>query len=230
MDMSALTKEFAPSEIKKRRGRGGEVWTYVEVGSVIERLNAAFGGDWTFEVVSHEEREGEVVVLGNLCAEGICKSQFGSKRIEEYKDGGIISIGDDMKAAASDALKKCASLFGVGLRLDTPVEPKPAPPADVDAKGDDLVRLRKKYVAMLPGWLKKDDDARRAFHRMLVGKDSCRDWDKFEMAAAIARVRKGIEESGKMGLVWNDIAVTQLWSVCGSMEKGSDDGDEEIPF
>ena len=29
----------------------------------------------------------------------------------------LVSIGDDFKAAGSDALKKCASLFGIGLHL-----------------------------------------------------------------------------------------------------------------
>ena len=31
--------------------------------------------------------------------------------------GKIVSLGDDLKAAATDALKKCATLFGVGLHL-----------------------------------------------------------------------------------------------------------------
>ena len=31
--------------------------------------------------------------------------------------GEVVSIGDDFKAAGSDALKKCSSLFGIGLHL-----------------------------------------------------------------------------------------------------------------
>lgn len=40
----------------------------------------------------------------------------------DRRSNGIISLGDDLKAAATDCLKKCATLFGVGLHLyfDTP--------------------------------------------------------------------------------------------------------------
>jgi hypothetical protein len=39
------------------------------------------------------------------------------------KDNSIISLGDDLKAAATDCLKKCATLFGVGLHLYFDVRP-----------------------------------------------------------------------------------------------------------
>jgi hypothetical protein len=44
------------------------------------------------------------------------------KHRSERVDNVIISLGDDLKAAATDCLKKCATLFGVGLHLyfDTP--------------------------------------------------------------------------------------------------------------
>ena len=46
------------------------------------------------------------------------KSQFGSSRITRAKEtGDIISLADDLKAAATDALKKAATLLGVGLHL-----------------------------------------------------------------------------------------------------------------
>ena len=45
------------------------------------------------------------------------KCQFGSNKISTSKQGEVISIGDDLKAAASDCLKKTATLFGVGLHL-----------------------------------------------------------------------------------------------------------------
>ena len=60
----------------------------------------------------------EVIVIGQLNAGGIVKSQFGSSRITRAKDtGDIISLADDLKAAATDALKKAATLLGVGLHL-----------------------------------------------------------------------------------------------------------------
>ena len=60
----------------------------------------------------------EVIVIGQLNAGSIVKSQFGSSRITRAKDtGDIISLADDLKAAATDALKKAATLLGVGLHL-----------------------------------------------------------------------------------------------------------------
>jgi len=57
-------------------------------------------------------------VLGKLTAQGITKSQFGKSKITRSKaDRSIVSIGDDLKAAATDSLKKCATLFGIGLHL-----------------------------------------------------------------------------------------------------------------
>jgi hypothetical protein len=57
-------------------------------------------------------------VLGRLTAEGIVKNQFGSSQItRNKKTGDLVSLGDDLKAAATDALKKAATLLGVGLHL-----------------------------------------------------------------------------------------------------------------
>lgn len=48
----------------------------------------------------------------------ITKIQFGCQPIEYLKDSDTpVSLGDAYKGAASDALKKCASLLGVALDL-----------------------------------------------------------------------------------------------------------------
>ena len=51
----------------------------------------------------------------------IVKTQFGGADIKRHASGASsgrpLSIADDYKAAASDALKKCASLLGIGLDL-----------------------------------------------------------------------------------------------------------------
>lgn len=60
----------------------------------------------------------EVLVLGRLTAGTVCKTQFGTSSITRNKQTGeVISLGDDLKAAATDALKKAATLLGVGLSL-----------------------------------------------------------------------------------------------------------------
>ena len=107
MNRELLEKPFDRSLIKKRKGRGkGNVmWEYVEACHIIQRLNNAFDGNWSFEVVKHFEMGDEVIVLGKLTAEGISKMQFGGKQISKYDDGSFVCLTDDIKAAASEALK-----------------------------------------------------------------------------------------------------------------------------
>ena len=62
--------------------------------------------------------DNEVVVLGRLTAQGVSKCQFGKSKITRTREGkAIVSLGDDLKAAATDSLKKAATLFGIGLHL-----------------------------------------------------------------------------------------------------------------
>ena len=123
MNRDLLEKPFTPEQIKRRQGTNGDVLDYIEGCAVIQRLNECFDGEWIFEIQEHRVYDDEVVILGKLTSQGISKSQFGKSRItRSKKDNSIISLGDDLKAAATDCLKKCATLFGVGLHLyfDTP--------------------------------------------------------------------------------------------------------------
>ena len=93
---------------------------YIEGHVVIQRLNNAFEANWSFAILKHEivKETDEVVVLGELSANGIVKTQFGSSRITRARETDeMISLADDLKAAATDALKKAATLLGVGLHL-----------------------------------------------------------------------------------------------------------------
>jgi len=112
-----LERPFAPAQIRQRKGRNG-LLDYVKGHSVIHRLNEALEGAWSFEIVQHEIREEEVLVLGRLTAEGISKMQFGASQVtRERESGALVSLGDDLKAAATDCIKKCATFLGVGLHL-----------------------------------------------------------------------------------------------------------------
>ena len=113
-------------EIKERQGRGGLRFSYVEHGYVTERLNLVFGFNWDFEVVDKQMLEDEVIVEAKLTVrtpggQTIVKTQFGGADIKRHasgaRSGRPLSIADDYKAAASDSLKKCASLLGIGLDL-----------------------------------------------------------------------------------------------------------------
>ena len=118
MDTQIIEQEFDKSLIKTRKGRSGNRLSYIETPEYIKRLNLAFDYNWSFEIEEEKIESGFIVVRGKLVAEGIAKSQYGTSQITLSKDTGeVVAIGDDFKAAASDALKKTASLFGIGLHL-----------------------------------------------------------------------------------------------------------------
>ena len=121
-----LMQRTPRKEIKYRQGRGGLQFAYVEHGYVTERLNLVFGFNWDFEIVDKQILDDEVIVEARLTVrtpngQTIVKTQFGGAEIKRHasgpRNGRPLSIADDYKAAASDALKKCASLLGVGLDL-----------------------------------------------------------------------------------------------------------------
>ena len=120
MNREVLEKPFSPEQIKQRKGNFGKMLDYIEGYAVIQRLNDAFDGSWSFTITHHKilKDSDEVIVLGELKAGGVVKNQFGSSQITRAKESkNIISLSDDLKAAATDCIKKAATLFGVGLHL-----------------------------------------------------------------------------------------------------------------
>lgn len=112
------------SKIKQRPAKGGGKWDYVSGSYVTQVLNSVFGFNWSFEVVTSMEdalrtaNTGTVVLQGRLKVkmgdEWVTKEQYGRKEImfrKGTKD--ILDFGNDMKAAATDAKKKCASELGL---------------------------------------------------------------------------------------------------------------------
>lgn len=83
-----------------------------------------FGWDWDFEIIDEKIliEAKEVVVKGRLTCRSngrtIVKMQYGNKDIIFKKNSTEpLSIGNDMKAAATDALKKCASEIGIAADI-----------------------------------------------------------------------------------------------------------------
>lgn len=115
------------SEIRVRDGRGGQKLKYTDGAYVIRTLNDAFGFDWDFvadneELLMNGDKPFEVKVRGTLTVrlngQAVTKTQYGCQPIEMKRDGTApVSIGDAYKGAATDAMKKCASLLGVALDL-----------------------------------------------------------------------------------------------------------------
>jgi hypothetical protein len=112
-----ITQKTPPEFIKKRPGPGGKELEYVEIGYVVNLLNQAFGWDWDFRILDQEIGKKQVWVRGELTVRirerSITKAQYGGSDIKYARTGELISIADDLKAAASDCLKKCASLLGI---------------------------------------------------------------------------------------------------------------------
>jgi recombination DNA repair RAD52 pathway protein len=114
-----LRKPTLPQFIEDRQGPGGSRLSYVETGYVIAQLNKIFGHIWSFEVIREGTAANQVWVLGRLkvmLSDGtvLTKEQYGSADIKMKKNTDVpVSLGDDYKGAASDAMKKCASLLGL---------------------------------------------------------------------------------------------------------------------
>jgi hypothetical protein len=117
-----VIRTITPQEfVKERKGKGGKTFTYVETGYVISQLNKAFTPvGWQFEVLEEKVMTNEVYVKGKLTIKDyktgyeVFKTQYGTKEI--YANNKT-PIGDLLKSASSDCLKKCASLLGLALDI-----------------------------------------------------------------------------------------------------------------
>jgi hypothetical protein len=115
----------APFEVTFTDVRGGVELTYVSGEQVVRRLNEVLGvAGWSFRILRHDVHveADEAWALGELVAEidgrTVVRQQFGSQKLKRSRSTGApLDIGFDLKGAATDAMKKCASLLGVGLYL-----------------------------------------------------------------------------------------------------------------
>lgn len=125
--LALILKKTPKQYVHKRPAKGGGDWDYVTGGYVKKCLNLMFGWDWDFEILDEKIIHGEAIVKGKLTCRSngktIVKMQFGNKDIvykkqnsEEISKGFEripLSIGNDLKSAATDCLKKCASEIGI---------------------------------------------------------------------------------------------------------------------
>jgi hypothetical protein len=140
--LGLILKRTPKQYVKQRPAKGGGTWDYVTGGYVKKMLNLMFGWDWDFEIMDEKIMHDEVIVKGKLTCRSngktIVKMQFGNKdliyktetRVDEFgktimetkygkevpkkfKSETALSIGNDLKAAATDCLKKCASEIGI---------------------------------------------------------------------------------------------------------------------
>ena len=116
-----ILQKTPKNHVYRRVGKGGIEFEYVTGTYIKKVLNYTFGWMWDFEIKDHGREKDMVWVLGRLTIKDkkgtpmIVKEQFGRADVKYYKDRtkGELDFGNDLKSAATDALKKCASELGI---------------------------------------------------------------------------------------------------------------------
>ena len=151
--LKALGSPTPKPLIRARKGQGGKVFYYVPTSFVIGILNRHFRGNWSTQLdvihIPSSIKKGvddNVVVKIRLTAVAngisVTKEQFGEQVIPISDSGSLgMSLGDALKSAGSDALRKAASLFGVAIDLYNPVK----------TDGPQVVNVESKYEAFPQG-------------------------------------------------------------------------------
>jgi len=117
---TALSAPF-PKEVEKQLDKGGATLTYIPVSEIIVRLNDVFGPlGWSYTLVKCERDVLDpdfLVAHVSMTVGDITRDGVGGQKIKRTRAGDIVDLGDEYKGAVSDALKKAAQSFGVGLYL-----------------------------------------------------------------------------------------------------------------
>jgi hypothetical protein len=107
------------AHVYRRPAKGGGEWEYVTGTYTKKVLNYVFGWLWDFEVAEHGMQGDQLWVLGRLTVKdargnAVVKMQFGRSEVK-FKKGTKepVDFGNDLKAATTDALKKCAAELGI---------------------------------------------------------------------------------------------------------------------
>ena len=151
-----IVQKTPPQHVYTRPAKGGGRWSYVTGNYVEKVLNYTFGWNWDFEVVGHGREQDQIWVHGKLTVKddrghSITKSQFGRADIK-FKKGTkeMLDFGNDLKAATTDSLKKCASLLGIAsdiygkmeFKQEAGTEVKSEPIASLPAPTEKKVELK----------------------------------------------------------------------------------------
>lgn len=129
VDSEALREKF-DDECERKRKVGGKELTYIPSKFIKERLNTVLDGKYSFFILSEErvtdplpryDRNSDeyadsdcyIKVVGCLVIMGLgVQVAYGVKKTYGYGES------DDWKAAATDAFKKCCSMFGIEADYD----------------------------------------------------------------------------------------------------------------
>lgn len=120
---NALRKPFERHEVKQRPAGGGRSVDYVEGHTVITRLIEATGNQFDVKVLKIEQSGELYMATVEVTIPGLGSRQHIGVQLVRDRDG-----EDIVKGCVTDAIKKVATLFGVGLELyeDDPPAARPA--------------------------------------------------------------------------------------------------------
>jgi recombination DNA repair RAD52 pathway protein len=209
-----ISRPIPKELIKQREGGNKMMLSYIEGETVIRLLNEAFGeAGWSFQIVNKyiipaepkqatkynpDTRRTEkltnadgspkldpqppiVEVIGRLTVPGFgVREQFGTKTLI----GGSSEQEGASKAAATDALKKCSTLFGIGLELydDKPGAAQPQKGSQTPTTSSNASNYSRSYTApaapkeqapAAPTWKDKEADTRKLKElKAIIGIDS----------------------------------------------------------
>jgi hypothetical protein len=164
--------------IKKREGRGKKLLAYVPGYWFVQQANGLFGHLWSQEVkefridtegdqvvalvkvsilvpgkVIEEHRPDGTVIITRYESLTVSKEQFGGsdvkRKFSTSGKGKLIDLADDCKAAATDGMKKCLSLFGFARDVYSNQEKEQAEGA-VDGPDETYVKVLAKTTKL--GW------------------------------------------------------------------------------
>lgn len=106
----ALLEPFPAAEIKTKPGAGGKSLAFIDARDVHQRLDSVVcPPNWEFDYEVVVINPTRVQVKGCLTILGVRKCDAGEAIGKENEEL--------LKAAVSDAMKRCAALFGVGRHL-----------------------------------------------------------------------------------------------------------------
>jgi len=121
-----LSRKF--EVVKEREGPGKKMFKYIPTKAVVQRLNEAFGCEWSSRAESEQIIDDEVVIRIRLSVtsdsskEVVIHDGYASHPIFRYTYGDnigkTINIGNSFRSASSKALKAAATKFGVGLDIE----------------------------------------------------------------------------------------------------------------
>jgi len=136
---SQLTEPF-PQEMERSLNKGGTNLTYIPVSEVINRLNKIIGVEnWSFTVKNWQQLGNSIVaqvsVVAIISGNSVTREGVGGQKIKMTKQGDPVDIGDEVKGAVSDALKKAVQTLGVGLYL---------------ARSEEAIEIEQVIDAMVP--------------------------------------------------------------------------------